>query len=264
MSRPEPHFFSSGPERLWGVWRAPQNPSRVWIICPPFAEEEKSAHRTLAEICERLAVRGDASLHFALRGTGDSSGEFSQATLDAWRDDIRAACDAARTRFPDAELYLLGLRLGASLAAQLANQTGAKQLILLEPVLQGKTVLSALSQRKKLRAAMTQHEAAAQPESGQQPNHVSTHMAHDIEDFDGWPLGETLRRDLQNLDLENDCPPLPPQTQIIQIGPRENLSPAYTRWAEKTGATPHALRLKPFWNLLDYERADALFQLLEI
>ena len=60
-------FFVSGPHRLFGVWRAPSqlSPARVWVFCAPFAEEEKSARRTLAELGEALRACGDASLLFS-------------------------------------------------------------------------------------------------------------------------------------------------------------------------------------------------------
>jgi hypothetical protein len=53
--KPAAPFFFQTPDgaRLFGVWRAPADePRAVWVICPPFAEEEKSAHRTLVELCE--------------------------------------------------------------------------------------------------------------------------------------------------------------------------------------------------------------------
>ena len=99
----EPLFFR-GPEgtNLSGVWRLPASldaPTRVWVVCPPFAEEEKSAHRTLVELADALVSGGDAVFFFAYRGTGDSDGDFAEVSLTAWRADIEAALIFVRSRF---------------------------------------------------------------------------------------------------------------------------------------------------------------------
>ena len=109
----EPIFFPSGDTRLFGIWRDAPGARRAWVVCPPFAEEEKSAHRTLTEIALNLQARGEASLFFSYRGTGDSEGDFADATLALWRADIAAAIDELVARAPGAEIGILGVRLGA-------------------------------------------------------------------------------------------------------------------------------------------------------
>jgi alpha/beta superfamily hydrolase len=278
----EPFFFESqGGARLFGVWRAPSQEIRsVWVICPPFAEEEKSAHRTLVELCETMRARGDASLFFGYRGTADSSGDFAQVTLALWCDDIRAACREAQRRAPGIPLGFIGLRLGASLAATLADEAGASRLVLIEPVLNGRSYVGAMSQRKKLRAMMTQNDlaqnagshyagsqnAAADVVPGVNGSAASTQRVlvtgaeADIDDLDGWPLSATLRNELQALDLMSQAAPLGARTLVVQVGPREQIAPPLQRFAHNCGATAQAVVMKPFWNMVDYTRADALFE----
>lgn len=283
----EPFFFHTPTgARLFGVWRAPMHQARaVWVVCAPFAEEEKSAHRTLVELCETLRARGDASLFFGYRGTADSSGDFAQSTLAAWRDDIRAACTEAQRRAPKVPLGLIGLRLGASLAAQLAGEVGASRLVLIEPVLNGRSYVGAMSQRKKLRAMMTQNDvaqnASAQNASAQNASAqngatavttnekssvdstqrvLGTAHEQEIDDLDGWPLSTTLRDELQALDLMSQTPTPGTKSLVVQVGPREQIAPPLQRFSQNIGATTQAVVMKPFWNLVDYTRADALFQ----
>jgi alpha/beta superfamily hydrolase len=258
------------------VWRAPSSqPRAIWIICPPFAEEEKSAHRTLVELCEALRARGDASLSFGYRGTADSSGDFVQATLALWRDDIRAACREAQRRAPGVPLALIGLRLGASLAMQMATEVGASRLVLIEPVLHGRSYVGAMSQRKKLRAMMTQNDlaqkAASQNTAADAASNANGFAASaqrvlatgdeaDMDDLDGWPLSTTLRGELQALDLMSHVATSGVRTLVVQVGPREQIAPPLQRFAQNVGATTRAVVMKPFWNLVDYTRADALFE----
>jgi len=254
----EPFFFESTDNaRLFGVWRpaAGESGGVVWVVCPPFAEEEKSAHRTLVELSEALRQQGQSSLYFAYRGTGDSSGDFAAATLAGWRLDLLAACAEARRRAPGARLGLLGLRLGASLAIEVAAEAGAEGLILMEPILNGRQFVGAMSKRKSLRAMMTQQEAS---QSGVEvaPSSVVVEES-DVDDFDGWGMGRTMRAEFEALDL-SASPPQLPGSLLLQLGPRDQVAAPLQKFATATGAEVAAVTMQPFWNLLDYVRADAL------
>jgi len=263
----EPFFFDSTQNaRLFGVWRpaaceaAAVSHQTVWVLCPPFAEEEKSAHRTLVELCEALRQHGQPSLYFAYRGTGDSSGDFAAATLAGWRSDLLAACAEARRRAPGARLGLLGLRLGASLAMEMASEVSATGVISMEPILNGRQYVGAMSKRKSLRAMMTQQEGAQSGVVAPTPEPAAAVAMDDsgIDDFDGWGIGRPMRAELEALDLANNPPKLPVSPLLLQIGPREQIAAPLQTFAAATGAEVAAVTMQPFWNLLDYVRADAL------
>lgn len=238
----EPLFFPSGELQLFGIWRAVPDAKRVWIICPPFAEEEKSAHRTLTEIALDLQTRGAASLLFCYRGTGDSQGDFAGATLSDWRADICAALTAATARAPQSEIGLLGVRLGASLAY--LERERARRLLLIEPILSGRSMLSQLSTRQKMRVQMAGG-GAALPKG----------------DLDGWPLGETLRDDLNALDLR-DAARFDGESQVWSVGPRDAVAPPLCNFADQIGAETRAVVMPAFWNLLDYTPSTPLLKAL--
>ena len=238
----EPLFFSSGELQLFGVWRAVANARRVWVICPPFAEEEKSAHRTLTEIALELQKRGEASLFFSYRGTGDSEGDFSAATLSDWRADIASAISTATARVPNAEIGLLGVRLGASLAY--LEGARASRLLLIEPILSGRALLGQLQMRQKMRVSMAGG-GAALPAG----------------DLDGWPLGEPLRADLNALDLRESAAYLG-NAQVWNVGPRDVVAPPLQNFADQIGAQTRAIVMPAFWNLLDYTPPTPLLNVL--
>ncbi len=262
----EPLFFR-GPDggHLSGVWRLPvlaAAPSRVWVVCPPFAEEEKSAHRTLVELADSLVAAGDAVFFLAYRGTGDSDGDFADASLTAWRQDIAAALAFVRSRFPGNEYGLLGLRLGASLAAQVAAETEVQNLLLIEPVLRGRSFLMQLGARKKLRAAMTEQEAGGS--ARETPGEVVEEHIPDVayEDLDGWPLGIQLRDELNTLNLSAVSLHFSGKALVLQVAPREKIAPPLEQFATalNSRAQVRAVVMPAFWNRLDLVDSSLLIQ----
>ena len=87
----------------------------------PFAEEMNKSRRMAALQAKTLAAQGYAVLQLDLLGCGDSSGDFGDASWQAWVDDVVLACQWLR-RQGDAPLWLWGLRAGCLLAAQAATQ----------------------------------------------------------------------------------------------------------------------------------------------
>ncbi len=235
----EPFFFAAN---LFGVWRAAPDAETVWVLAPPFAEEEKSARRVLTEIALLFRSRGEASLLFSFRGQGDSGGDFASVSLDEWRADLSSAIEEAVRRAPNATIRVLGVRLGASLALQVASKRDdVTQLVLIEPLLSGRSFLSQQLMRQKIRAQMT-GEASAEPG-------VRTAQ---YEDLDGWPLGATLKSDLQRLDLGRESFDFKAQTRVFQVGPKPEVALPLRALGEKLNAPVEAVVIPPFWNLLDY------------
>ncbi|MBC7680866.1 MAG: hydrolase 2, exosortase A system-associated, partial [Ferruginibacter sp.] len=87
----------------------------------PFAEEMNKSRRMAALQARALAAQGYAVLQLDLLGCGDSSGDFGDATWQAWVNDTVQACHWLRLQ-NDAPLWLWGLRAGCLLAAQAAAQ----------------------------------------------------------------------------------------------------------------------------------------------
>lgn len=258
MSHIEPLFFHAHDgTRLCGVWRTNPDqlaPKHCWVICPPFAEEEKSAHRTLVELADSLVAKGDAVLFFAYSGTGDSDGEFANASLTAWCEDILNACEFARARYPQSIPGLIGLRLGASLAAQVGEQIAIQNLILIEPILRGRSFLMQLGARKKLRAMITDDEAGNASTDNATENLKPKTRESKFEDMDGWALGEKMREELRALDLNTHPPRIKGGVLCLQVSPREQVSPAVEQFARalNEAAIARAVVMPPFWNRLDH------------
>ena len=120
-----------------------RHPPLGLIYVPPFAEEMNRARRMAALQARRLAKLGIDVLLLDLFGTGDSAGEFGDASWEIWREDLKAAMSWLATR-TDGQVGLWGLRLGALLAADVAAEDPSRitRLVLWQPVLSGDRYLT--------------------------------------------------------------------------------------------------------------------------
>lgn len=107
-----------------------------------FAEEMNKSRRMVALQSRALAAVGVAVLRIDLLGCGDSSGDFGDATWDDWLLDVESGLAWLQARYPHARPALWGHRVGALLAhAAAARRSEAVDLILWQPVLQGRSTL---------------------------------------------------------------------------------------------------------------------------
>jgi exosortase A-associated hydrolase 2 len=136
------HLPAAGGQRfcLFHAARGPRILGSVLYV-HPFAEEMNKSRRMAALQSRALAQEGYAVLQIDLLGCGDSSGDFGDASWDAWVDDICTACQWLQQQAP-APLLLWGLRAGCLLAAQAARRMdGRFNLIFWQPSMSGKLVL---------------------------------------------------------------------------------------------------------------------------
>ncbi|TDM04853.1 MAG: hypothetical protein C4K60_20625 [Ideonella sp. MAG2] len=136
-------------------WHAPQQQavSHPVLMCPTWGDEEIGAYGGWRALAQSLAGQGVPVLRLDLPGEGDSLDRAAnQACWSAWLDaleDVAAAvCQVTASR----HLHLLGLRLGALLAAQLADRlrrrsgsVGVASLLLLAPVASGRAFLTEIA-----------------------------------------------------------------------------------------------------------------------
>jgi alpha-beta hydrolase superfamily lysophospholipase len=110
----------------------------VAVICAPVGHEFVHSYRSLVKLSDELAARGIPALRFDYHGTGDAPGsELDPGRLERWEEDIRAAAGFAKEATGRARVCLIGLRLGAALAAQSAARAEIDLLVLWEPIVSG-------------------------------------------------------------------------------------------------------------------------------
>lgn len=145
----EAFYFGPSSTYLFGAYHPPQNGNRREgiVICNPFGQEYLRAHRSLRRLAINLSALGYAVLRFDYRGTGDSAGTIDALTTDDWQEDIRLAVQELIDIAAVPRVALLGLRLGALLAAQVANNNPQiSRLVMWDPIVDGKTYVDHFKQ----------------------------------------------------------------------------------------------------------------------
>ncbi len=145
----EPFFFAGARGSLYGCHHRPANPTAqgaAVLLCAPTGHEYTACHRALRQLAAQLCRAGRHVMRFDYGGSGDSAGDYADARLQGWRDDIALAIAECRRRSGAAEVALVGLRLGATLALQVARQRSPREgdiarLVLWNPVLDGAALL---------------------------------------------------------------------------------------------------------------------------
>lgn len=145
----EVFFFGPASDQRLGVYH-PANPGndrlQGVVLCYPFGQEYMRSHRAFRQLAALLAQKGFHVLRFDYRGTGDSARELEDVSPEDWLADIDLAMAELRDRSGVQSVSLVGLRLGALLAAQVASRLTSKlaSLVLWDPLISGRDYLKEL------------------------------------------------------------------------------------------------------------------------
>ncbi len=143
---PQAFFLPGDNGQRFCLYHPPQgsSPQGRVLYLHPFAEELNSTRRVVAQQARALAKAGYGVLQIDLLGCGDSSGEFADATWAAWLHDAQQARHWLLEQ-GGGPLWLWGMRAGALLAVQLAQQPqeggDPTHLLLWQPVASGQQQL---------------------------------------------------------------------------------------------------------------------------
>jgi uncharacterized protein len=175
----DPLLFGQDGSQLFGIHHPPRAvPARdlAVVLCGANADEQINARRAFRVLADRLARDGFHVLRFDYFGTGDSAGSGDDVTLERWRADVNAALDSLRVRSRLLRTALIGLRVGAALAAAVAAERhDVEALVLWEPVVRGADYLTEIRARHRdwlqrldalcpgLRDRVTNHEVLGHP-----------------------------------------------------------------------------------------------------
>ena len=136
----QPQFFGNPDHPLFGVYhraRGTRDSSvRAAVICPPIGQEYIRSHWCLRLLAGQLARKGVDVLRFDYTGIGDSPNSICDVeTVEQWYVDIGQAVRQLKKLSGAESVMLIGLRLGATLAAEFARYSDdVNSLVLWEPV----------------------------------------------------------------------------------------------------------------------------------
>ncbi len=241
----------SGGLRLHGILRRAEQQRASLVLCDPFAEEKKCAHRVLTELSRALVGAGITVLRFDYRGCGDSPGEFADFGPEAWLEDVIAAAAWLREQIGDVPLLIVGLRMGACLAAQAAEGIGARGILALAPIIDGREYWRELRRRVAIKALMTSGEA----------EQVREAERAEVFDLAGWPVPQAMRAQIEALAFPPTQPL--PATLVVDIWVRDEPSPRMkAAVAGISGCRLVGLRMEPFWQRIGLVSAQPLIDVV--
>jgi exosortase A-associated hydrolase 2 len=246
------HFLGDPGRRAFVLLREPADAARGGgsvLVVPPFGEEMNKSRRMIAEASQRLCEAGFGVVLPDLFGTGDSEGEFRDATVERWIEDLATAARLAEARGRPVHA-VLAVRLGCALAVAAARAGAVSAVsasVWWQPVLEGKRHLA---QFLRLRVA-------AGSMRGDDPETVdglrNRSAAGETLAVAGYELSPTLVRGLEALATDA----LPPQAGAlhwIEFVRDEQAAPPLpaTRFVERAcaggaSATLTTVAAEPFW-----------------
>lgn len=166
------------------------------VLCNAFGQEAVRAHRLMRVLAERLVRQGHPVLRFDYFGTGDAMGDDTDGDLAGWADDVRQADAELRRLCGARQTVWIGMRLGATIALEAAQQAPAhlQRLVLWDAVLDGQAYLEHLRER---------HVASLQPTFSitqrPSPKAIAKDPSTYRDEAIGYALSPLLREQLQAL-----------------------------------------------------------------
>ncbi|MGH1365048.1 MAG: serine aminopeptidase domain-containing protein [Calditrichia bacterium] len=189
----ETFYFGPAKTSLYGVYNAPsaaKDNSHGVVLCYPFGQEYIRVHRSFQLLARRLSDAGFHVMRFDFYGSGDSFGRSEEVSIAQWIKDINFAVEELEDNADFDEVSLVGLRLGASVAAlAAAREERFANLILWEPVISGAEYLAELTgmQQKWLKDQLAQPAADKRAINGMESI--------------GFPVPQQLQEELRRLNL---------------------------------------------------------------
>ncbi|WP_025742493.1 serine aminopeptidase domain-containing protein [Aquimarina pacifica] len=120
------------------------------ILCYPYGQEYIRCHKLYTNLATKLAQEGFHTLRFDYYGTGDSSGDFSEInSMDQSLEDIELAVKELKEACGVKKVFLIGARIGATLALLHSKKAKIDGLVLWSPITSGKNYLNEISSNYK-------------------------------------------------------------------------------------------------------------------
>ena len=155
--------FESG--RLFCLRISQENslPSKVLLIVPPFAEEMNKSRKMMSLLLDEIAAENTAGYLFDLFGTGDSAGDFREATWGIWRANLVSMIDFIASQNGVEQISIVAIRTGALLVNSVLAEESAiadkiQSIHYWNPVLNGRQFINQFL-RLRLAASMIRNEA---------------------------------------------------------------------------------------------------------
>lgn len=244
INRKSGFFENRGGKKLFYTLTMPETYSAVWVFCNPFIEEKVYTASVYKYFSDYLAKNGLAVMRFDYLGDGDSEGTIEDVDLDYWRNDIIDACQYVGSICGNSSLNLFGLRLGASLAWDVANMIKVEQILLWEPILDGEDYLNQL-----LRYNLTTQLATYGKVNEERSDLIQRLNEGATVNVLGYEIHQSLANTLSNLQLKAESIP-ECKVNIVALSLTSSLKPPgpLSLLVKDTSADLVMVKARPFWH----------------
>lgn len=220
---------------------------RALLQVAAFADEMNKSRPMVIRQARAAADAGYATLILDCYGTGDSDGQFHDASWDTWVDDVRVAARWLRDRgFERIDVW--GVRTGAALALDALHDMPVEvgRLIFWQPVVNGQVYLKQFLRLR--RAAEIFHTAGADEDAGNGDGPV---------EVAGYVLVPSMSGALERIRLERQSPNCG-RVVLVEVSSlpeptlaRPTLKLVQTWRDSGTEVKAEAVPGEPFWSTLE-------------
>jgi exosortase A-associated hydrolase 2 len=240
--------------------------SRVVLLVPPFAEEMNKSRKMMSLLLAQTASDSTCGYLFDLYGTGDSEGDFSQATWDIWRANLIDMLDFIGAQEGVEQISIVAIRTGALLVNSVLTDESAisdkiKSIHYWNPVLNASLFIGQFL-RLKLAANMMRNDG---PKVGVKELRQQLQNEGSLE-----VAGYTLNSDLIN-GMEGAVITLPPSLSELELHYYEvsslgQITPGLLKKITEVGGSAekrftHVVEGAQFWSTQEISINDPLLDL---
>jgi pimeloyl-ACP methyl ester carboxylesterase len=221
----------AGPGSTFGVLALPLDDRRPlgWVICHSFGAEQVDLHMTDVALARSLAAAGYPTLRFHCQGYGDSD---DVETPPRPSTHVRDTLDVVG-RMPALagveRVGLAGARFGATVAAMVADRTDCSELVLIQPVVNGRKYATELLRSRVIVEML-----------GDSPGTATTVEAlrNELEgrgmvNVKGWRLFREVHEELATVDLLGEFGRFSGRALVVQVSRGETPQSALARLVRK-------------------------------
>ena len=186
------------------------------LICQPTGHEYERSHRAMRQLAVQSAKKGMSAMRFDYYSTGDSAGNCEALSCSRMRQDIQQAIRHCCEKTGLERLTVVGLRLGATLAAQLAGSCAEiDSLVLYAPVFDGEAMLN--EWQRDQRDYFAGHSHMSQPTG--------------LDEVLGFPVTEKFRQELAQK-FSPEAPTASLKRVLTLVDEAESDSALLNQWME--------------------------------
>jgi len=260
--------FSSGRLFCLRTSKKDSRPSKVVLVVPPFAEEMNKSRKMMSLLLAEAVSEDTCGYLFDLYGTGDSDGDFCQATWDIWRANLIDMLEFISAQKDVEHISIVAIRTGALLVNSVLAEEGAygskiNALHYWNPVFNAALYISQFL-RLKLAANMMRNEG---PKVGVKELRQELQVEGKLE-VAGYTLNQALIEGMEGASIALHLSFLKVPLHFYELSSRDQITPGLMKKISEVRESSelcftHVVEGSQFWSTQEIARSEALLGLTQ-